>query len=241
MQFRWNMHPAMGRTRLLTWAVALAVTCLCLPAEAETEEPTCAKSQSPRRLEDYSRQPTFSVGRSPDSAAAVIYTQRCDGRKWTLERCGQHYHCQVENVQPECGQHGARGTCSKPTPGDWVEIHTVYSTNVGTDCDPESLACCQSLEPGDPVLVIGYHAKVTGEGPPLQPFPMPWGFPTASWSGSTTGTKPPVDCKPPAQWSFILGCDFTVTGKQLDLFAHMDQARRLQTQLSNDLTREPPH
>jgi hypothetical protein len=48
-----------------------------------------------------------------------------------------------------------------------------------------------------------------------------------------------VDCKPPAQWKFILGCDFTVSEAQLGLFKHIDQSRPLQTRLSKDLTREP--
>jgi hypothetical protein len=230
-----------GRTVFIVLAVAVAATCFCLPASAQTAGAVCKNDQSPRTLEKYGKDPSFSVDRSPDSDATVVYTRRSDGKKWTLKRCGQHYHCQVENVQPECGQHGAVGKCGDPAPGNWVEVHTVYSTKVGTSCDPESLNCCQSQATGDPVLVIGYHAKVTKEGPPLQPFPMPWGFPTAQWSGSTTGMNPPENCKPAAQWKFILGCDFTVTQKQLGLFRHIDQSRPLQTQLSKDLTREPPH
>jgi hypothetical protein len=233
------------RTRARIGFVALAVvtvaTCFCQRASAQAAAAACGNPQSPRELKSYQNQPTFSVSRSPDSGATVVYTRTSDNRKWTLKRCGQHYHCQVENVQPACGQHGASGTCGAPAPGNWVEVHTVYSTKPATGCDPETLDCCTSQATGDPVLVIGYHAHVTKEGPPLQPFPLPWGFATARWSGSTTGTKPPVDCKPPAQWSFILGCDFTVSEAQLGLFHHIDQARPLQTQLSKDLTREPPH
>ena len=233
------MH--IGRTSFVALAVAVAATCFCLPVSAQTAGAACKNPQSPRTLEKYDQNPSFSVNRSPDSDATVVYTRRSDRKKWTLKRCGQHYHCQVETPQPACGQHGAVGTCSQPAPGNWVEVHTVYSTKPATvNCDPEDLDCCQSAAPGDPVLVIGYTAKVTKEGPPLQPFPLPWGFPTAQWSGSTTGTKEPVDCKDPAQWKFILGCDFTVTEKQLGLFTKFDQSRPLQTQLSKDLVRRPP-
>lgn len=122
-----------------------------------------------------------------------------------------------------------------------MKVHTVYSVKVGTGCDPESLDCCLAPAKDDPVLVMAYHAKVTKEGPPLHPIPLPWGFETARWSGSSTGTKPPVDCKPAAQWNFMLGCDFTVSEPQLGLFHHIDQPRPLQHQLSNDLTHDPPH
>jgi hypothetical protein len=228
-----------ARLDFLVLAVVSALIGFVSPASAQPAGPVCGNPQSPRTLADFQQQPTFSVDHSADSTAAVVYTRSSDGRKWTLNRCGQHYHCQPENVQPACGQQGARGTCAKPVPGNWVEIHTVYSSRPATNCDPETLDCCKSKDPGDPVLVIGYHAKVTKKGPPLQPFPVPWGFPSAQWSGSTTGTKPPVDCKPAAQWKFILGCDFTVSTAQLGLFKHMDQSRPLQTRLSQDLTHDP--
>jgi hypothetical protein len=222
--------------------VAAAVACCSMPGIAQPAAKTCDNAQSPRVLENYGQRPSFSIDRAPASEGdAIVYVQRPQGRRYLLRRCGQHYHCHVENVQPHCGQKGAAGECGQPTPGSWVEIHTVYSVMVGTGCDPETLDCCLSTAPTDPVLVMAHHAKVTSDGPPLQPLPLPWGFDTARWSGSTTGTKPPTECKPAAKWNFMLGCDFTVSVQQLKLFHHFDQARPLQHQLSNDLTHDPPH
>ena len=222
--------------------VAAAVACCSMPGFAQSAAKACDNAQSPRVLENYGQRPSFSVDRAPASEGdAIVYVQRPQGRRYLLRRCGQHYHCHVENVQPQCGQQGATGKCGQPASGSWVEVHTVYSVKVGTGCDPETLDCCLSTAPADPVLVMAYHAKVTSDGPPLQPIPLPWGFDTARWSGSTTGTKPPTECKPAAKWNFMLGCDFTVSERQLKLFHHFDQARPLQRQLSNDLTHEPPH
>jgi hypothetical protein len=231
------------RTRFATaFFVALAATAWSLAGQPATETgQVCSNPQSPRRLAGYQNTPTFSISRAaPDSGDSLSYLRLADHRSFLLKRCGQHYHCQVENVQPQCGQAPSAGTCGSPAPGAWVEIHTVYSTQVGTGCDPEKLDCCQSLKEGDPVLVMAYHARVTAEGPPLQPIPLPWGYETARWSGSTTGEeKPSQPCKPPAQWNFVLGCGFTVSKAQLGLFHHLDQARGLQSQLSHDLVRQP--
>jgi hypothetical protein len=229
-------------------AVAVAAVCLGLsgaapPAAKSAKD--CPNPQSPRVLDHYDQHPTFSVDRVPGSSDSVWYTRLSDHHRFLLKRCGQHYHCQAENVQLACGQHGATGQCGNPAPGAWVEVHTLYSTKVdpGPNCDPEGVpGCCLQENPGGdpPPLVIGYHAKVTAKGPPLQPVPVPWGHESARWSGSTTGINPPEVCKDPAQWLFILGCDFTVTEEQLGLFHHIDQSRGLQQQLSHDLTHDPP-
>ena len=52
----------------------------------------------------------------------------------------------------------------------------------------------------------------------------------------------PGECKPPAQWSFRLGCDFRVSEAQLQPLKHPDPARGLQpcNRLSRDLTRVMP-
>jgi len=232
------------RTRLCLGLVAAsAVVCSVLPALAQTAaKKTCPNYQSPRELARYNQNPSFSVGRAPAADGdAVRYTRRSDGRQFILKRCGQHYHCHVENVQPGCdGQKGATGTCEAPKPGDWVEIHTLYAERMApVGCDPEGTpGCCATAAPNDPILVMAYHAKVTGDGPPILPIPLPWGFETARWSGSTTGAEPPA-CKDPAQWNFMLGCGFTVSLQQLRGFHHIEQARPLQNQLSGDLTKFP--
>jgi hypothetical protein len=250
------------RTRIgLPTTLALAAACCCLSGAAAPAAPAtpatpatqtlpapasppaaehCANPQSPRRLEHFDQRPTFAVTRAADSTDSVRYTRRSDRKVFLLKRCGQHYHCSIENVQPECGQEWRSGECGEPAPGSWVEVHTVFSTAPSADCaDPEGLGCCKSQQEGDPVLVLGYHAKVTAKGPPLNPIPVPWGFASAQWSGSTTGTKAPEPCKPAAQWDFVLGCGFTVSKAQLGLFTRFDQARPLQQQLSRDLTRTP--
>jgi len=232
-----------SRTRLgIGLVVASAVACSALPGFAQYAAKTCNNPQSPRRLENYSNRPSFTVGRpAAADGDAVRYTRLSDGRQFLLKRCGQHYHCQVENVQPQCGQTGATGTCGEPTPNSWVEIHTLYAERMApVGCDPEATpGCCATAATGDPILVMAYHAKVTSDGPPILSIPLPWGFVTARWSGSTTGAEPPT-CKPPAQWNFVLGCEFTVSQQQLRGFHHMEQARPLQSYLSNDLT-EFPH
>ncbi len=56
--------------------------------------------------------------------------------------------------------------------------------------------------------------------------------------GSTTGLeKKFCECKAAAQWSFRLGCDFTVSQGQLGRFRGYDPARPLQPEnrLSRDL------
>lgn len=210
------------------------------PVKPVKAVPAC-KDQSPRRLEKYDAESTTStVARGADDNT-LVFTPR-GGTPTTLHRCSQHYHCWIENLQPLCpGQHataagGPPGNCPKlPPVGSWVEIHTAYSAEVGGSCDPETLDCCIK----GPIVVMGYHAKVTADTTP-GPVPVKWGPPSAEWSGSNTGPdNPPGECKPVhAQWSFPLGCDFTVSLGQLGLFHHQDKARGLQPpeRLSNDLT-----
>ncbi len=226
---------------LVILALLPACAAFAAPPPAAPAAGLCPNPQSPRVLDHYDQHPTFTVTPVHGVTDAVTYTRRSDGRQFVLRRCGQHYHCQIENVQPRCGQHGAAGTCGPPAPDSWVEIHTVFSSKPLTaGCDPEALDCCASQHEGDPVLVLGYSAKVTATGPPLLPIPVPWGTESAQWSGSTTGTKPPEPCKDPAQWDFILGCGFTVSTRQLAGFTKFDQSRALQHQVSNDLTHNPP-
>jgi hypothetical protein len=100
-----------------------------------------------------------------------------------------------------------------------VELHTVYASQVRQDgCDPETLECCQA----GPFLVRAFAARVAAHGPDTPILPPP-GLPLAEWSGSTTGAdKEPEQCKPAAQWSFRLGCDFTLSEAQLHRFRHAD-------------------
>jgi hypothetical protein len=236
-----------SRTRLgIGLAVASAVAAVAgCSMRGRPQSPTkeCLNDQSPRRLQYYSNRPSFFVERAPASQGdAVFYTRRTDGRRWLLKRCGQHYHCQVENIQPTCRQESSTRECGEPTLNSWVEIHTLYAEKMATgNCDPEETpGCCETEAEGDPILVMAFQAKVTSGGSPLHPIPLPWGAATARWSGSTTGTKEPRLCKPPAQWNFLLGCNFTVSQQQIRLFRHIEQARPPQYQLSDDLTYEQP-
>lgn len=66
----------------------------------------------------------------------------------------------------------------------------------------------------------------------------------AEWSGSTTGpdTKP-NECKPPAEWSFLLGCEGTIDPLSLAAFyGKGEKARAEQTgdRVSKKLTLVTP-
>jgi hypothetical protein len=247
----------MYRTLRACAAAALALTCaVCLgaaaPPAATPEEPCI--DQSPRRLQQEDiryESKTSIVTPGPGPEDTLFYTPRASGLPTKLYRCGQHYHCLIENFQGCPGQVPTTDppqTCPEhlPGPGAWIEIHTVYAAEVVTDrpCDPETLACCKAL----PAVVMAYQARVlpSPELGVVAPVPVLWGFPAVEWSGSNTGWDPVGACKPvPAQWSFILGCNFTLTENQLKVFRHADAARRLQppARLSNDLTlvKKPDH
>ena len=202
------------------------------------------RDQSPRRLERFNtvgKPATVAPGRND----TVIYTPN-GGQPTTLLRCGQHYHCWIENLQPQCrGQHatseGGPPKCPALPPVDsWIEVHTVYSSKVGTNCDPETLNCCVE----GPIVVMGHHAKVTADSVP-GPTPVLWGPPSAEWTGSNTSPDEyPNQCKSVrAQWSFALGCEFEVSQGRLSLFTHPEPARGLQppARLSQDLNLVPAH
>jgi hypothetical protein len=238
----FTLAPKIRRTVTLACGLAMFVVPAAFAQSSvkSVEPPPPCTDQSPRLLENYDAESETSTV-APGADDTLIFTPR-GGTPTTLHRCSQHYHCWIENLQPECpGQHataagGPAEGCPKLPPVDsWVEIHTVYSAEVGGSCDPETLACCTK----GPFVVMGYHAKVTADTTP-GPVPVQWGPPSAEWSGSNTGPdNPPGECKPiRAQWSFTLGCDLTVSLGQLGLFHHQDQARGLQPpeRLSSDLT-----
>jgi hypothetical protein len=209
---------------------------------AGSPDQTC-KNQTPRVLGKYNlelAQPTVVRGKNDNT---IVYKPP-GGKPTTLRRCSQHYHCRIENLQPECdGQEaseiGRPPLCSQPMQGSWVEIHTVYAPRVlGQGCDPESLNCCV----GEPVVVKAYHARVN-PGLQSRDVPVLWDLPAAEWSGSNTGPDDyPGGCKPvAARWSFTLGCNYTVTWGQLKTFHHPEPARGLQPpeRLSSDLAKVP--
>lgn len=236
--------PKPRRAVTLACSLALLVSLFLALAVLAQSAPPC-KDQSPRRLENYDAESRTSAV-IPGPPDTLIYTPH-GGAATTLHRCGQHYHCWIENLQPACpGQHatpagGPAGGCPKlPPVGSWVEIHTVYSSVVAHEgCDPETLDCCKA----GPFVVKGYHAKVTANPVP-GPVPVLWTSPQAQWSGSNTGPdNPPGSCKPlQAFWDFNLRCDMLVGENQLAKFHHQDQARGLQPpdRLSHDLTRVDP-
>jgi hypothetical protein len=238
----FTLAPRIRRAVTLACGLAMFVAPAAFAQSSvkSVEPPPPCTDQSPRLLENYDAESETSTV-APGADDTLIFTPR-GGTPTTLHRCSQHYHCWIENLQPECpGQHataagGPAEGCPKLPPVDsWVEIHTVYSAEVGGSCDPETLACCTK----EPFVVMGYHAKVTADTTP-GPVPVQWGPPSAEWTGSNTGPdNPPGECKPiRAQWSFTLGCDLTVSLGQLSLFHHQDQARGLQPpeRLSSDLT-----
>jgi hypothetical protein len=208
--------------------------------------PTCCPNpQSPRRLTaaELTRRSTApKVTRG--AGGSVIYTPR-PGVRLTLNPCSQHYHCYIENFQACPGQVASdqdrQCPNTPPQEGSWVEIHTAYHNGPAINPLPEDLSRCTA----EPVVVVGYHAKVTssGDGPPV---PIHFGPPAAEWSGSSTGVKP-ERCLGAAFWSFTLGCRFTVSPRLLapcpsGCFTRPDGARKLQppAALSHDLTHIVP-
>jgi len=228
--------------------LAAAVLVVAFAARGWAAGPVCSNPQSPRNIDPkavpspYDGKSTTSIVKllGPDS---IEYTPRAGGAPTTLYRCGQHYHLPIEN--PEGCASTAPATRAKSAkagdgakPGDWIEVHTVYAAKVRHDgCDPETLACCETA----PFLVRAFSAKVTAQGADT-PIVVPPGRPLAEWSGSTTGAALPDECKPAAQWSFRLGCDFTLSEAQVRHFRHADPARPVQSgpRVSKDLTLVTP-
>jgi hypothetical protein len=253
-----------ARVRLTLAILLLAAGAFCLRSAAQPAAKSarpaakagancggCPNCQSPRKLENATSAPASFVSPGPDDGT-ILYHVGGTGKMApkTLHRCSQHYHCWIENLQPLCpGQtateNGGPPKCpDRPPVNSWVEIHTAYAPKLGTACQGnyETTKCCETdpHDPDAPIVVLGYHAKVTAGGTPGpvptywgQPVPGPvpavWGATADEWSGSTTGpNSSPNECKPAAQWSFALGCDFTVSEGQLALFTHPEPARGLQ-------------
>jgi hypothetical protein len=203
---------------------------------ASAQPAACPNPQSPRSLKTGDWYQTSSRATvTPRSDGSILFSPR-PGATLVLQPCSQHYHCEVENVQACGDQHGASGDlCPVSLPDrSWVEIHTAYHAGEAVDPLPEDLESCTA----GPVVVVGYHARVTS-APASLPIPLHFGPPAAEWWGSSTNANPP-ECKNPAFWHFALGCNFTISRQQLEHFTHPDTARPLQTSLSHDLTHIVP-
>lgn len=199
-----------------------------LAKQSGAQDPQCSIPQSPRRVDrnaPYTGSTHTSIVEqaNPDT---LVYK---GGQ--TLYPCERHYHFSIENPQ---GCPGESQTTSEVEPGQWVEVHTVYAASVGpVGCTHHDLDCCEA----GPFVVRAFAAKVTAGGLKTV-IPEPTGRPLAEWSGSTTGPdKVPNECKKAAEWSFRLGCDFTVSQGQLSRLGHPHPARRPQpaNRLSRDL------
>jgi len=216
-------------------AIVLLGTAFCLRGAAQPAVkggPTCpCTNQSPRQLGTTQHSSESIVRQGPNDT--VVYKARGSTTTWTLARCSQHYHPQLENLQRQCTM-----------PPNSVEIHTAYSLR--PSCVREDTSCCTQ----EPVVVLAYQARVTAGGE-TGPVPVRWGPPWAQWSGSTTGPDkagepcygqlPYGSCKPHAQWSFLTRCDLQVSQAQLATFRYPEAARPIQPpeRLSSDLTLVP--
>jgi hypothetical protein len=227
-------------------AVARAVlmmSVLAVPAAAQA--PVCSIPQSPRNINPQASPSPYngtyrtSIVELTSDPDVIVYKPRPAVTLQALRRCGQHYHFPIENPQGCSGEIPPAGTKAgaTPAPGQWVEVHTVFAAKVReSGCDPETLDCCETA----PFLVRAFAARVTAGGVP-GPIPPPTGRPLAEWTGSTSGADSvPPECKPAAEWSFRLSCDFTVSEAQLKQFKHADPARPIQAILSRDLTQVLP-
>ena len=199
-----------------------------LARQSGAQDSQCSTPQSPRRIDRNA--PHMGSTRTSIVEQTDLGTLVYRGGQ-TLYLCERHYHFPIENPQ---GCAGENQTTSEVEPGQWVEVHTVYAASVGpVGCTHHDLDCCEA----GPFVVRAFAAKVTAEGLKTV-IPEPTGRPLAEWSGSTTGPdKVPNECKKPAEWSFRLSCDFTVSEAQLIRLGHPHPARRPQpvSRLSRDL------
>jgi hypothetical protein len=200
-------------------------------------EKTCRTPQSPRDVDPktapYDDRSAVSVA-TDLGWSTLTYTPRGGAKPETLYLCGQHYHVKPENRQG-CPQ------------GDLLELHHVYAAKLKEGpCDFYHLSCCAAR----PILVLAEQVRKVDPTKEKVTGPL-WRNPEASakaqraeWSGSTTGpdTKP-HECKPEAQWSFLLGCAGTIDPLTLGaMYGKGDQSRGLQppNRLSKDLTLVTP-
>ncbi|HSS50201.1 MAG TPA: hypothetical protein VLX28_14785 [Thermoanaerobaculia bacterium] len=217
---------------------------LCVAAQQPScptpEQPNCPNPQSPRQLSVtdssfYDRTSMSSIVRILPSPMTIEYLARPGAVPQQLRVCGQHYHRGVENRQ------------GCPGEGAFVEVHTVYASRVHpfADCDTRSLDCCEA----GPFVVLAFSAKngVGMEPNPNLPFIQPRiATAMAEWLGSSTNQdRYPGECQAAAQWSFQLGCNFTVRPAELTTLGEAKEPRAPQScnRLSRDLTlagRLPP-
>ena len=236
-----------GRNRLgVGLTMLLAAACFCLQGAAQV--PCCKIPQSPRELKsaDYNYTSTVPIV-VHDTDTSILYTPRAGVAPMKLNRCSQHYHCHIENVQecPTLAEVGASPAdeskaCSKPKVGDLIEIHTAYHKGPLCTPTPQGLDCCTQ----EPIVVVGDHATVIAGTTPGG-IPVLFGPPAAEWSGSTTNEdNVPNECKPGVFWHFALGCKNTIGLTTLEhALDHPDAARPLQPadRLSHDLTHVVAH
>ena len=208
----------MSSTKSVAMGTVLSLVAL---AAGGAVTPSCKVPQSPRNVASSNGTSDQSIVLSiSESQEELTYRPRGSTAKpETLYRCGQHYHVPVEDVQGCAGEAVVTTPPATekpwvPGPGQWIEVHTVYSSAPPQPpCNPESLGCCT----GKTNLVLGFSAEVVAAGgstpiltPPANQF--------AEWSGSNTGPDKlrPTDCKETAvEWSFRLGCTFRVGQDQL--------------------------
>jgi hypothetical protein len=122
-----------GRDRLgVGLAVLLAAACCCLQGAAQTAPEVCCKIPlTPRVLNSANWNYTSTVPlvvRTSDTS--ILYMPRAGVKPMQLNRCSQHYHCHIENVQ-ECplevgGSLANESTpCPKPKVGTLRDPHRV--------------------------------------------------------------------------------------------------------------------
>lgn len=170
----------------------------------------------------------------PDDQQTVQYQGQ------TLHICDRHYHIPVENLQGCTGERNVGTSKKDPSPGQWIEYHSVYafavdttSEGCGSPAPDNDLKCCKA----PPFVVRAFSAKVTAD-PSVPPVRQPDHGLLAEWIGSNTSPdKPPDTCKyTPAQWSFRFGCEFTVGQNQLLGPGHEARDVQLPKHNSPDLT-----
>ena len=250
-----DLNSLKFRFSLVSLFLIAPILTLVTPAFTQSPQPQgpCV-NQSPRQIVfDQTRQtpPAQGVDYNFTSTIPLVNVdppnpEVIQYQAHTLQRCDQHYHYPVENIQgcstDTKGTQPAETKKNEPGPppplGQWIEMHTVYAAEISTTGECASgldhdLRCC--LKP--PFVVLAFHAKVE-----TKDFLPPRPTDSVEWSGSRTGKDDSTGCRElPAFWHFALSCQATLTQGYLEHIGAPHYARAAQSpnRVSTDLTFVP--
>jgi hypothetical protein len=209
-----DLTPHKGKLSFSWLSLIVLLITLATAALAQSAPPPPCVNQSPRNLHFDSAQlgpPEQGEAYNFVSKDPLVDTTSADKivyQRHELELCDRHYHVPVENIQgcPDEKVDKRPGGSGPPVKGQWVEIHTVYSSVVDRTGECASghdhgLKCCAK----PPFVVLGYVAQIADND--VHPNSN-----HAEWSGSATKEDEVTRCNAtPATWHFLLGCEQRLT------------------------------